>query len=388
MIRLVCARVTRRAAAATLALCAACSDQTAPAIPAAPGLALVTSALSRPVFVTAPAGDTARLFVVEQGGTIRVIRHDTLLATPFLDIGSRVACCGERGLLGLAFDPAYAANGRFYVDYTDTAGTTQVVRFTVSGDPDVADPGSASPVLSQAQPYPNHNGGMLAFGPDGFLYVGLGDGGSAGDPSGNGQNLTVLLGKILRLDVSGASGYAIPATNPFAGQPGARGEIWAYGLRNPWRFSFDRTTGELYIADVGQSASEEVDIEAPGSGGNNYGWNLMEGAACYRPGCSPLGLVLPVLTYDHGQGCSITGGYVYRGTRIPALTGTYLYADYCAGWVRSFRWTGGAAVAQQDEPDLVPGGTITSFGEDARGELYITTYTAPGSLYRIVPVTP
>jgi len=387
MIRSVRPRVTWRAAAA-LALCAACSDGTAPQTPAAPGLALVTSALSRPLFVTAPAGDTARLFVVEQSGRIRVLRHDTLLATPFLDISAHVVCCGERGLLGLAFDPAYAVNGRFFVDYTDIAGTTQVVRYTVSGDPDVADPASASPVLSQAQPYSNHNGGMLAFGPDGYLYVGLGDGGSAGDPQGNAQNLTTLLGKILRLDVSGASGYTIPASNPFVGQAGARGEIWAYGLRNPWRFSFDRTTGELYIADVGQSAQEEVDIEAPGTGGRNYGWNEMEGFACFLPACTPTGLALPVLTYDHSDGCSITGGYVYRGTRIPALAGTYLYADYCAGWVRSFQWRGGAVADARDEPALAPGGTVSSFGEDARGELYVVTYGSPGSLYRIVPVTP
>jgi glucose/arabinose dehydrogenase len=352
-----------------------------------PALERVVGGLSRPILVTAPPGDTQRLFVVEQTGLIRVVRDDTLLTVPFLDLTTAIVCCGEQGLLGLAFHPRYAQTGFLYVNYTDTGGTTRVVRYTVSADPDVADAASAFPILSQAQPYANHNGGMLAFGPDGYLYIGLGDGGSGGDPDGNGQDLGTWLGKMLRLDVDGGSPYAIPPTNPYAGSTTARPEIWASGLRNPWRYSFDRLTGDLYIGDVGQNASEEVDFQpADSRGGENYGWNIMEGTVCYQAGCSSTGLALPVLSYPNpDDGCAVTGGYVYRGRSAPALTGAYVYADYCGGWVRSFRLVSGQATDHQDWIALRPGGQISSFGEDGRGEVYVVKYgNTSGAIYRIV----
>jgi len=374
---------------ACLLACGACGgDPAAVPPPVALSLHPVATGLSRPVLVTSPPGDSARLFIVEQTGTIRVVRHDTLLATPFLDLSALVSCCGEQGLLGLAFHPQYHANGRLYVNYTDTSGDTRVVRYTVSADPDVADAASAFPILAQTQPFSNHNGGMLAFGHDGYLYIGLGDGGSGGDPQGNGQDLGTWLGKLLRVDVDGGSPYAVPPTNPFAGSATARPEIWAYGLRNPWRFSFDRATGDLWIADVGQGSREEIDVQSAGSaGGANYGWNVMEGTQCYQAGCTPpAGAVPPVLDYTHDDGsCSITGGYVYRGGAIPALQGAYLYADYCRGWVRSLRYAGGGVTDLTDRPSLAPGGPISSFGEDARGELYVVEYGTAGTVYRIVP---
>jgi glucose/arabinose dehydrogenase len=368
---------------------AACAASEAPVVTGDPTIQLVASQLSSPLLVTAPPGDTARVFIVEQTGRIRIVRNDTLLPTAFLNVSALISCCGEQGLLGLAFHPQYATNGYFYVNYTNAAGNTQVVRYHVSSNPDSADAASASPVLSQAQPFPNHNGGMLAFGPDGFLYVGLGDGGSGGDPQGNGQNLGTWLGKILRIDVSGAGPYAVPPSNPFVGRAGALPEIWAWGLRNPWRFSFDRLTGDLYIGDVGQSAFEEIDVEvAPSAGGRNYGWNVMEGKSCYAAAtCVTTGLTLPVLDYPHTQGCSVTGGYVYRGTRLPALAGMYLFADYCNGWVHGIRPLIGSVFKVTDWPRLAPGGTISSFGEDARGELYVVSHQ-PGAVFRIVPASP
>ncbi len=350
-----------------------------------PALHPVAAGLSRPLFVTAPPGDTSRLFIVEQTGAIRVVRRDSLLVAPFLDLTDSVSCCGERGLLGLAFHPAYAQTGRFYVNYTDSAGTTRVVRYTVTADPEVADPASARPVLTQAQPHPNHNGGMLAFGPDGYLYIALGDGGNANDPQGNAQNLATWLGKLLRIDVDLGTPYAIPPDNPFVDSAGARPEIWAFGLRNPWRFGFDRTTGDLYIADVGQSAREEIDVHpANAASGANYGWDVMEGTACVVAGCAPTGLP-PVHEYTHTDGCSITGGYTYRGQALPDLAGAYFYADYCRGWVRSLRWGPGGVTDLQDWAPLAPGGPVSSFGEDARGELYVVAYGVSGTLYRIVP---
>jgi glucose/arabinose dehydrogenase len=290
----------------------------------------------------------------------------------------------------MAFHPDYAQNGRFYVSYTNAAGNTRVVRYEVSAaDPDSADPATASQVLAVVQPYTNHNGGLIAFGPDGYLYVGLGDGGSGGDPQNRAQNLDSLLGKMLRLDVNGGTPYTIPASNPLVGAAG-RDEIWARGLRNPWRFSFDRVTGDLYIGDVGQNAWEEVNVQPAASpGGENYGWRIMEGTACFNPSnnCPTAGLTLPVTVYGHGAGCSITGGYVYRGTALPVLAGQYLYSDYCAGFVRSFAYAGGGAADPRDwTAQLGPSGNVTSFGEDAAGELYIMT--AGGDLYRISPVTP
>lgn len=349
-------------------------------------LELVASGLASPVFVTAPPGDTARLFVVEKEGRIRVLRNGTLLTNPFLDIGGLVSSSGEQGLLSMAFHPEVAGNGEFFVDYTDVNGDTRVVRYRVSVDPDVADPTSAEVVLTMEQPFSNHNGGLILFGPDGMLYVGLGDGGSGGDPQGHGQNAGTLLGSLLRIDVDGGTPYAVPADNPFVGDAAARREIWAYGLRNPWRFSFDWVTGDLYIADVGQNDWEEVDVEPGRSGGGvNYGWNIMEAAHCFSPSsnCDSAGLVLPVLEYSSAEGCSVIGGYVYRGSKIPGLVGHYLYSDFCSAWVRSFRYLGGQATDLRDRSaELRPDGSVSSFGEDARGELYITTLE--GNLFRVV----
>jgi glucose/arabinose dehydrogenase len=346
-------------------------------------LQVVASGLDRPLFVTAPAGD-ARLFVVEQAGRIRVIRDGSVLPTPFLDITARVGSGGERGLLSMAFHPSYASNGRFYVNSTDLTGDTRVERFQVSAaNPDRADPASAQLVITIPQPFSNHNGGLVTFGLDGKLYIGMGDGGGGGDPQGNGQNPASLLAKLLRLDVDAATPYAIPADNPFVGQAGKRGEIWMLGLRNPWRFSFDRETGLLYLADVGQNAWEEVDVLPASQGGLNLGWNLMEGTHCYASSaCSSQGLTLPVLEYGHDDGCSVTGGHVYRGSAVPALRGTYFYADYCKGWIRSFRWDG-SRPTDPHQWNLGDVGNVTSFGEDAARELYLTS--SNGRVYRFAP---
>ena len=357
--------------------------------PAVPALQLVAQGLTSPLYLTSPPSDSARLFIVQQDGRIRVVRNDTLLATPFLDIRTLVTSGGEQGLLGLAFHPNYRQNGWFYVDYTDLNGNTRVVRFTVSADPNVAAATTGDTVLAVAQPFTNHNGGMLLFGPDGYLYVGLGDGGSGGDPYGNGQNRHVLLGKILRLDVDHGSPYTIPATNPFAADTArlGAGEVWDYGLRNPWRFSFDRATGDLYIGDVGENLYEEVDVEPSGGGGGvNYGWNVMEGLHCYNAtSCTMTGLMPPVLEYSHAGGsCAVIGGYVYRGKQLPILAGQYLYADNCGGWVRSFQYALGRAGNLQDWTAQLNAGTgVSSFGEDARGEVYIINLG--GKVYRIVP---
>ncbi|MDH4133060.1 MAG: PQQ-dependent sugar dehydrogenase [Gemmatimonadota bacterium] len=362
--------------------CGSSEPDDPPPPPAGLGLDTIASGLDAPVFLTAPPGDTARLFVVEKSGAIRIIRNRSVLAAPFLDLTDSVSRGSEQGLLGMAFSPDYATSGRFYVSYTRLNGSSVIARYQVSGNADLADPASGFTLLTVPQPYSNHNGGMIAFGPDGYLYVGLGDGGSGGDPQGTGQDRSDLLGSILRLDVSGSGTYTIPGSNPYV-NTAYRGELWNWGLRNPWRFSFDRQAGDLYIADVGQNAWEEVNVQPAGSaGGENYGWNLMEGTNCYTSGCSPAGLTLPVLDYGHNQGCSVTGGYVYRGSAIPALVGHYLYADYCNGWVRSFQYQGGQAANRLDRAELRPGGNITSFGEDARGELYILTDN--GRVQRIV----
>ena len=344
----------------------------------------IVEGLASPVYLTAPKNDP-RLFVVEQPGRIRIVKDGALLATPFLDITDRVVSGGERGLLSLAFDPAYATNGRFYVYYTGAQGDIFVDRFTVSGNPDVANTASDRVLTIQHRANSNHNGGLLLFGPDGMLYLGTGDGGGAGDVPNNAQNTDVLLGKILRLDVATLP-YTIPPGNPFLGQPGAD-EIWAYGLRNPWRFAFDvppdGTPPKLYIADVGQGAREEVDVADASAAGRNYGWHTMEGTQCYNPssGCNQAGLTLPILDYDHGQGCSITGGFVYRGAAIPEIRGLYFYSDYCSGWLRSFRLSGGVAVDRRDW-SLASIGSVTSFGVDGAGELYMLS--ANGRAYRLV----
>jgi len=337
----------------------------------------------------------ARLFVAEKGGRIKILNRNTpALQATFLDISALVSAGGEQGLLGLAFDPQYATNRRFYVSYTDVTGTSVIARYLADpGNPDRALTPEDRIILTLAQPFNNHNGGMITFGPDSLLYLGFGDGGSGGDPQNHAQNLNDLLGKLLRIDVSQATQpplptYEIPITNPCVGQAGVREEIWALGLRNPWRFSFARQTGDLYIADVGQGDREEVNLSTRSSGGGkgvNYGWSVMEGMICFPPGaiCTQSGLTLPVLDYPHvGGACSITGGYVYQGSAIPALEGTYFYADFCLGFVHSFRYVNGQVTDHADWPSLLPGGNITSFGEDAQGELYLMTQG--GALWRIV----
>jgi glucose/arabinose dehydrogenase len=351
-------------------------------------LQTIVGGLARPVAVANAGDGSGRLFVVEKGGTIRVVEQNgTLLDAPFLDIRDRVGSSGsEQGLLGLAFHPDYASNSQFFVDYTDQQGNTQVSRFLVTGDPNRADPASEQPILSLNQPASNHNGGDLVFGPDGYLYIGAGDGGGAGDRYGNGQNLGTLLGAILRLDVDGGSPYAIPADNPFVGDEAARGEIWAYGLRNPWRFSFDRATGDLYIADVGQDTYEEVDVQPAGStGGENYGWPIMEGLHCYPADapCSSVGLVPPVTEYEHGGlHCSITGGYVYRGSAFPFFQGVYVFGDYCSGVIWGMRQgSDGWQVVELSRSAI----RISTFGESEDGEVYVADLGV-GVLYRLIPV--
>jgi glucose/arabinose dehydrogenase len=345
------------------------------------GVQLVASGFDQPVLVTAPAADP-RLFVVDQPGRIWIVKNGTRLETPFLDVRSKVAFGGERGLLGLAFHPDYRSNGRFFIDYTDKAGDTQIVAFKVSDNPDRADANSATTLLSIQQPAANHNGGWVAFGPDAYLYIGMGDGGGAGDTYRNGQNKNALLGKILRIDINSGAPYAIPPTNPFARGGGAP-EIFAYGLRNPWRADFDGRN--LFIADVGQNEWEEVSVISIDDAGANLGWPLTEGNHCFRTTtCDTKGLVLPVYEYPHTNGaCSITGGYVYRGTAVPALAGQYVFADYCAGFVRSFSYDGRTASGVTDWTRQIGDvGRVTSFGEDAAGELYIVSEN--GRIFRVV----
>jgi glucose/arabinose dehydrogenase len=376
----------------------AAGDRTAgpdsrPAAKAVFRLALFASGLSEPVHLVAPPGDAERVFVAEKTGRVRIIRGGKLCAAPFADFSSRVSRGSEQGLLSLAFHPKYAENGRVFFSFTDRKGDTRIVERRASREnPDCVDSDFEREILFVDQPYPNHNGGLVLFGPDGKLWIGLGDGGSGGDPHGNGQRLDTLLGKLLRIDVDvpeprGAP-YAIPPDNPFAGHAGARPEIWASGLRNPWRFSFDRETGDLYIADVGQNLWEEVDVAPAGSkGGENYGWNIMEGFHAFRPwpGARPP-LVAPVVEYGHDVGLSITGGAVYRGKEIPEIRGAYFYADYATGVIRSFRWEKGAAKDAIDWTKVANPGRIsqwTSFGEDARGEIYLLSQE--GEIYRFEP---
>lgn len=333
---------------------------------------MLVTGLQRPLDLQ-PDG-SGRLFVLEKPGRIRIIENDQLLETPFLDITERVRSTGnEQGLLGLAFHPQYQTNGRFFVNYIDINGDTVIARFQVSSDPNVADPNSEVKLLGVDQPFANHNGGVLTFGPDGYLYAGLGDGGSQGDPNGNAQNTGVLLGKILRLDVDSADPYAVPADNPFGN------EVWDYGFRNPWRFSFDRSTGDLYIGDVGQNQWEEIDFIAAGSpGGANFGWDHREGAHDYEGG-GPVGMIDPVAEYSHPEGgCSVTGGYVYRGS-MSEWNGIYLYGDYCTGMIWGLIRTGDTWQSQLlFDLDV----TITSFGQDASGELYLVSDN--GGVFRFV----
>ncbi len=359
-----------------------------------PSLPLATSVevagLNEPVFATAPDGD-ARLFIVERAGRIVIAQGGAPSATPFLDISARVSAAGEGGLLSMAFDPRFAANGFFYVYFTEASGDIAIERFQVSAsNPDVADPTPLRILTIPHRTFGNHKGGLVRFGPDGFLYLGTGDGGGEGDPFGNGQNLDSLLGKLLRIDVSNASAaapYAIPSTNPFQGQPNRRAEIWAYGLRNPWRFAFDPPGDRLYIADVGQDRSEEVDVSAADGAGLNYGWNVTEGATCFGPAsCDRTGLTLPVLEYGHDAagGCSVIGGFVYRGSALPELQGRYFFSDLCSGWLRSFVLSGGAATDLRQS--IANMGTVISFGEDGRKELFVLT--GEGQVLRINRATP
>jgi glucose/arabinose dehydrogenase len=345
----------------------------------------VAQGLHSPLLVTNAGDGSGRLFIVEQGGVIRVLSGGRLAPTLFLDLSGLTAAGGERGLLGLTFHLHYRQNGRLFVNYTDLHGDTVIAEYRRSRVAMRADPASARILLRIQQPYPNHNGGNILFGPDGYLYIGMGDGGSGGDPQGNGQRLDTLLGKMLRIDVDrpgGGTRYSIPPTNPFVHRAGARPEIWAYGLRNPWRFSFDPVTHDLWIGDVGQNAIEEID-RAPGTtGGLNYGWNRMEGAACYQPstGCSTAGLVLPITQYTHAHGCSVTGGFVYRGRAHPAWRGVYFFADYCSGTI----W-GIASVGPNRQTPVVllhTSHAVTSFGADQQGELYLCDGSA-GTVWRI-----
>lgn len=341
--------------------------------------------LSQPTHITHAGDGSGRLFVVEQAGNIKIIKEGIVQSTPFLDITSKVTCCGERGLLSVAFPPDYRSKGYFYVDYTDLSGDTVVARYRTI-NPDMADPETEEVLLKVDQPFSNHNGGQLAFGPDGYLYIGMGDGGSGGDPFNNAQNPSSLLGKILRIDVeSGTSPYSIPPDNPFVGTPGYRAEIWAIGLRNPWRFSFDRETNDLFIADVGQNLYEEIDYQpASSGGGENYGWRIMEGLHCYNPNpCDRTGLVLPVAEYDHSQGCSVTGGMVYRGRDFPGMQGIYLYGDFCSGRVWGLKKEGGS---WRNKPLLDTPYQISTFGEDEEGELYLSDYSI-GAIYRVTEDT-
>jgi glucose/arabinose dehydrogenase len=363
---------TPLAASSAAGSTAGVAASTASATPPAVALQEIAGTFDHPVYVTSPPGDTSRLFVVEQGGLIRIVKNGGLLGTPFLDLTGAVSSGGERGLLSLAFDPKYAQNRRFYVDYTNTAGNTRVVRYQTSAtNPDLADPSSGKVLLAVHQPYSNHNGGQLQFGPDGRLYVGMGDGGSGGDPQNRAQNSHSRLGKILRIKLG----------NP------PRVGVYAKGLRNPWRFSFDRSTGALWIGDVGQNNWEEIDYLAAGrKAGANLGWSAYEGTHVYKPQAAAKltksKLVWPVSQYSHSVGEAVTGGYVYRGMAIPRLRGFYLFADYGSGRVWAKKGRRGSRVRLPGADGAA--GMISSFGQDASGELYIVSYSR-GAVYKIVP---
>lgn len=350
----------------------------------------IATNLDAPVAITHANDSSDRLFITLKGGRIVIYDGIAILPTPFLDISTLVSTAGEQGLLSVAFHRGYAVNGFFYVNYTDTTGATVIANYSVSSDPNLADPSSAQILLTITQPFQNHNGGQIQFGPDGYLYIGMGDGGSGGDPSNNAQNPATLLGKMLRIDVDGSMPYTVPADNPFLGDPVARPEIWALGLRNPWRFSFDRVMSDMFIADVGQNNREEVNFQPSDSpGGENYGWRLMEGSQCFNPstGCNDGTLTLPVLEYNHSSGCSITGGYRYRGFRYPGLEGVYFYGDFCSGRVWGAQvddsgvWTGNELLDTNLQ--------IATFGEDEDGEIYLAHFSSPnGAVYRLVTQVP
>ena len=347
----------------------------------------IATGLDRPVFVTHAGDGSGRLFIVEQGGRIRLLLDGELLETPFLDISPLVRAEAQQGLLSVAFHPIYVSNGLFYVIYTDIDGNTVIARFAVSpDDPNVADLTSGMPLLRIPQPFEEHNGGHLQFSPrDGYLYIGVGDGGAVGDPQNNAQNLGLWLGKMLRIDVDNDFPYGIPADNPFASSPVALNEIWAQGLRNPWRFSFDRVSGDLYIADVGENEWEEVNFQPAHSlGRENYGWRILEGKECFdaSTGCDQSGLTMPIHTYDHFKGCAVIGGHVYRGARLPVLTGTYVFSDYCARTIWGLRQTFLGTWVQTTilQTDFA----LSSFGEEEAGELYAIDYYQ-GRVLKFVP---
>jgi glucose/arabinose dehydrogenase len=351
-----------------------------------PVLTPVVSGLTSPVDIQFPNDGSNRMFVVQQAGSIRIVANGSLGATPFLDITGKVTSGGETGLLGLAFHPQFTQNGLFYVHYDRTvAGQIQsvIAEYQVSaGDANVADPNSERVLLTVNQPFSNHKGGQIVFGPDGFLYIGFGDGGSGGDPMGNGQNLQTMLGKMLRIDVNSQSGgkqYAIPPSNPFA-NGGGLPEIFAYGLRNPWRFSFEKGGTRLFVGDVGQDAFEEVDIV---ESGKNYGWNVMEGLHCYNPssGCNMTGLAMPILEYPHSDGEAVMGGFVYKGTAISGLSGSYVFGDYISGTI--WRLVESPPGTWTRTTLLSTGRNISSFGQDASGELYVLDYS--GSVLKLSP---
>jgi hypothetical protein len=370
------------AAALTIALSAPAEGQ-GPGWRPAGGVRLVPfiAGLEDPVQVIAPPGDP-RLFVVEQPGRIRVIRDGRLVARPYLDLRDRVRAGGERGLLSVAFHPRFAENGRLYVNYTDRAGDTRVERFEAAPGADTASRATAQVVLRVEQPYANHNGGLIGFGPDGMLWIGMGDGGSAGDPHDHAQDRHSLLGKMLRIDVDRGDPYAIPPDNPYA-RGGGRPEVWASGLRNPWRWAFDPPTRLLWIADVGQNAWEEIDAIPDRTAGLDLGWNRFEGSHRYRgTDADRAGRVAPVSEYSHREGCSITGGVVYRGAAIPRLRGHYLFADFCRRWVRSIRLEGGRVVERREWLRDAPP-AIVAFGTDGAGEVIVVSHE--GTLHRLVP---
>ena len=351
--------------------------------PAGYGWIPILSGLELPVDIQNAGDGSGRLFIVEKRGRILILQDNQLMPAPFLDIIGKVdSRHTEQGLLGLAFHPDFSHSGLFFVNYIDQNGNTVIARFHVSSDdPNRTDPASEVDLLHVAQPYENHNGGGLAFGPDGYLYIGLGDGGSAGDPMGNGQNVQTRLGKILRIDVDHGDPYAIPPDNPFA-KSGGLPEIWAYGLRNPWRFSFDRLTGDMFIADVGQDAWEEVDMIPTGTpGGMNFGWSYFEGMHSYK-GQPPANgsFIQPVYEYSHSEGCSISGGYVYRGQTMPEWQGVYFFGDYCSGNIWGLFRAGGKD--QQVKILFMTGATISTFGMDESGELYLADYGS-GSLLKL-----
>ncbi len=344
----------------------------------------LASGFERPVGISNAGDGSSRLFITEQGGKIFIIKEGNVIKEPFLDVSDLVSRNGgERGLLGLAFHPDYKNNGRFFINYTNLEGNTVIAEYHVSSKANQADKASGKTLLTFDQPFPNHNGGQLAFSPkDGYLYIATGDGGDGGDPRENGQALYTPLGKLLRIDVDTGEPYGIPDSNPWIDSPDAFKEIWAYGLRNPWRFSFDRETGDLYIADVGQNKFEEINFQAASSqGGENYGWNIMEGLHCYKPNknCNQDGLTLPIAEYDHSEGVSVTGGFVYRGIREMELFGKYIYGDFATGKIWTLERKNNTWInTLYEDTDF----QISSFGEDEAGELYLAHFGG-GEIYQL-----